>query len=157
MIADVVREVAAKAPRSANLCAKTEYACIAVLDLAARRQSPEPVRLREIAERHGIPPRFLVQVLLQLKAAGVVASTRGAAGGYQLARKPEDISLGEVVAIMEGSAEAKSNAAVSTPITRVLGEAWGRVVEEQRRMLREITFADLVEEMRGQADSMYYI
>lgn len=158
MIVDVVRDVVAKTPRSVNLSAKTEYACIAVLELAARRQVGEPVRIREIAERQGVPPRFLVQILLQLKSAGVVVSTRGAAGGYQLARKPEDVTLGEVMAVMEGpAAEAKTGASVSTPITRVLGAAWRRVDDAQRRMLDEITFADLVEEMRGQADSMYYI
>ena len=60
--------------------AKTEYACIAVLELAARHGQPEPVRIRQIAEAHGIPSRFLVQILLQLKSAGLVQSTRGAAG-----------------------------------------------------------------------------
>jgi DNA-binding IscR family transcriptional regulator len=50
-----------------KLFAKTEYACIAVLELALRHGSGQPVRIREIAETHGIPARFLVQILLQLK------------------------------------------------------------------------------------------
>ena len=49
---------------------------------------PRPVRLADVADKHAIPGRFLVQILLQLKNAGLVASTRGAAGGYQLARPP---------------------------------------------------------------------
>ena len=73
--------------------AKTEYACIAVLELAARHVRGEPVRIREIAAAHAIPSRFLVQILLQLKSAGIVQSIRGAAGGYQLAREPDDITL----------------------------------------------------------------
>ncbi len=64
--------------------AKTEYACLAVLELARAFDLGEPVRIRTIADEHGIPSRFLVQILLQLKGAGLVSSTRGAAGGYQL-------------------------------------------------------------------------
>ena len=56
-----------------------------------------PVRIREISEAHGIPERYLVQILLQLKGAGLVASTRGASGGYRLARPAAEISLGEVL------------------------------------------------------------
>ena len=68
-----------------SISARTEYACIAMLDLARHSEQPRPVRIRDIAERHGIPSRFLVQILLQLKAAGLVQSIRGAGGGYRLA------------------------------------------------------------------------
>ena len=51
-----------------KISAKTEYACIAMLELSSRYGSGEPVRIRKIAERHNVPPRFLVQILLQLKA-----------------------------------------------------------------------------------------
>ena len=85
-----------------NRSAKTEYACLAVLELAAKYGAGEPVRVRAIADRQGIPSPFLVQILLQLKSAGVVESTRGSAGGYRLARDPATLSLGEVVAIIEG-------------------------------------------------------
>ena len=61
--------------------------------------------IREIAERHGIPERYLVQILLQLKGAGLVASTRGAAGGYRLARPAASISLSEVLAAVDGPDE----------------------------------------------------
>src|SRR4029453_18506042 len=55
-----------------TISAKVEYACVAVLELAARYESDEPVRIRDIADAHGIPSRFLVQILLQLKGAGLV-------------------------------------------------------------------------------------
>ena len=77
-----------------NIPAKTEYACVAMLELAANYGSDEPVPIRTIAARHGIPDRFLVQILLELKAAGLVTSTRGAAGGYRLTCPPADVSLG---------------------------------------------------------------
>ena len=59
--------------------AKAEYACVAMLELSARHNDPKPARLADIAEKHGIPQRFLVQILLDLKRAGLIASTRGAA------------------------------------------------------------------------------
>ena len=57
-----------------KVSAKTEYACIAMLELAVSYGSGEPVRIRKIAEQHGIPSRFLVQILLQLNVAGLVTS-----------------------------------------------------------------------------------
>src|SRR3954454_20519257 len=101
--------------------AKTEYACIAVLELSARHASGEPVRIRDIAGAHGIPSRFLVQILLQLKTAGLVHSTRGAAGGYKLAREPDEITLLDVMTVVDAQlAQATSSALRSTPTTRVL-------------------------------------
>ena len=85
-----------------NVSARTEYACLALLELALHYESSQPVRIREIAAAHGIPPQFLVQILLQLKAAGLVTSTRGAAGGYRLLREPAELSLGEVMSVIEG-------------------------------------------------------
>ena len=87
-----------------KISAKTEYACIAVMELAAHytpNEDGEPVRIKAIAERHSVPPRFLVQILLQLKGAGIVSSTRGASGGYNLKRNPEQITLAEVMSIIE--------------------------------------------------------
>ena len=85
-----------------NVSAKTEYACLAVLELATRFGSGEPVRVGHIADSHGIPARFLVQILAQLKGAGIVGSTRGVAGGYHLIRDPVDLSLADVMAVVEG-------------------------------------------------------
>ena len=138
--------------------AKTEYACIAVLTLATRYGSPEPVRIREIAEAHGIPSRFLVQILLQLKGAGLVQSTRGASGGYQLARDPAEITLREVMSAVDGqSGQITSNAASQSPVTRVLLEAWRKIAAVERDMLGKMTFADLAGSLKGQMEGMYYI
>src|SRR5258708_30878351 len=103
-----------------RVSAKAEYACIAMFELAASYGSGEPVRIRKIAERHGIPSRFLVQILLQLKGAGYVNSTRGAAGGYELVRPPQDVSLGEVMMVIEGPDEGPTtNASPDSPAARV--------------------------------------
>jgi Rrf2 family protein len=138
--------------------AKTEYACIAVLELASRYDSTEPVRIREIADAHGIPSRFLVQILLQLKSAGLVNSTRGASGGYQLARPPSEISLSDVMSVVDSQSGAiRSYTEVPTPTSRVLLQRWQEVSRQEREMLSEITFADLVGQLKEQGEGMYYI
>ena len=141
-----------------NLSAKTEYACVALLELAVRHGSTRPVRIREIAQANGIPASFLVQILLQLKGAGIVTSTRGAAGGYLLARDPAEISLGEVMAISEGQSPVLiSNVARQSMAARTLLAAWQEVLTAEREMLSSMTFADLAARVRGQAEQMYYI
>src|SRR5919204_453300 len=87
--------------RTTLFSVKAEYACIAMLELAARHSDPQPVRLKAIADAHGLKPRFLVQILLQLKGAGLVLTTRGASGGYHLARPPEQIALAEVLNVID--------------------------------------------------------
>ena len=142
-----------------KISAKTEYACIAMLELASRFGSGEPVRIRRIAERHDVPPRFLVQILLQLKGAGLVASTRGAAGGYHLLKPPDEVSLGEVMEVIEGSPRdnGRCSASPNSPAVKVLMQAWRDVDGVQRKMLQAISLAELLERARDQDEQMYYI
>jgi Rrf2 family protein len=141
-----------------RISAKTEYAAIAMLELAIRYGASEPVRIRTIAETHGVPSRFLVQILLQLKGAGLVASTRGAAGGYRLAKSPQEITLGEIMAIVEGPPKPISSSAdLNTPVADVLVECWQKVADVECRMLSDFTLSDLVDQVRGRTEAMYYI
>lgn len=139
--------------------AKTEYAAIAMLELAAAYASGEPVRIRQIAAEHQIPARFLVQILLQLKGAGLVASTRGAAGGYQLARPPEEITLAEVLAVIEGppGAALVSSAGSDSVAAKVLMRVWREVLAAEEQVLADLTLAKLVRRARQETESMYYI
>lgn len=141
-----------------RISAKTEYASIAMLELTTGYGNGEPVRIRTIAEAHGIPSRFLVQILLQLKGAGFVTSTRGASGGYQLAKSPEEITLGEVMQVIDGQEEAITSSTTNdSPASRVLIGAWNEVADVERRMLASVTFAELAARVRKQAENMYYI
>ncbi len=125
--------------------AKAEYACLASLELAARFGDPKPVRLTDIAEKHDIPQRFLVQILLQLKGAGLIASTRGASGGYQLARAPEKISLGDILGVIErADPNPASRKAEPTPLATALHDVWDRVAEERLKLLNETSLAQIV-------------
>lgn len=141
-----------------RVSAKTEYACIAMLELTVAYSAGEPIRIRNIAEAHGIPSRFLVQILLQLKGAGYVVSTRGASGGYQLAKAPDEINLGEVMQVIEGQEETIHSCTNSdSPSARVLVAAWNEVQDVEREMLHSLTFSELAARQRKQAENMYYI
>lgn len=141
-----------------TVSAKTEYACIAVMELATRWGSGELVRIRQIADAHGIPSRFLVQILLQLKGTGIVSSTRGAAGGYQLIKDPGEITLAEVMGVVEGqNGRLTSNTAAPSPASQSLLAAWQKAADAQQEILDSVTFADLVDQVRGRTEDMYYI
>src|SRR5262249_12760542 len=141
-----------------RISAKAEYACVAMLELAANHADPQPVRIKAIADSQGIPQRFLVQILLQLKTAGLVASVRGAAGGYQLARPPEAISLADVVnAIDDRTLPPRSALGEShrSPAVNVLLGVWRAMHAEEQRMLEELTLAELVRRSR-QGNALSY-
>ncbi|MCA9120772.1 MAG: Rrf2 family transcriptional regulator [Planctomycetaceae bacterium] len=141
-----------------NISAKTEYACIAVLELSARYDQGRPVRIRDIAEANGIPSRFLVQILLQLKSAGIVGSTRGAAGGYQLVKPPSEITLAEVMAVSDAqSPDPVTSVARQSAASRTLMDTWQDVASVEREMLTAVTFKDLAERTAAQLENMYYI
>ena len=141
-----------------SISARTEYACIAMLDLARHSEQPRPVRIRDIAERHGIPSPFLVQILLQLKAAGLVQSIRGAGGGYRLAGEPREITLLDVMRVVDAPPEQlQSNARNSSPVTEVLLENWQQVAHTEMAMLEAITLGELAEKSGSHSTPMYYI
>jgi Rrf2 family transcriptional regulator, cysteine metabolism repressor len=134
-----------------RVSAKAEYACVAMMELAANFNEPQPVRIKAIADAQGIPPRFLVQILLALKTAGLVASVRGAAGGYQLARPPDSISLASIINAIDAGARNPTLTPRSalTEINRsraidVLLGVWKEIQMEEQKFLQNLTLAELV-------------
>ena len=85
-----------------KLTTKGRYGLRAVIDLAMYAKN-EPVSLSDVAERQNISISYLEQLVAKLKKAGIVQSTRGAQGGYALAKEPEEISVGEILRALEGS------------------------------------------------------
>ena len=83
---------------------KMKYALKALLVLAdeAGQPKPHPLTIEEIARRSGTPKRFLEHILLEVRNAGAIASIRGRAGGYRLARKPAEISLSDLLRRIDG-------------------------------------------------------
>lgn len=143
-----------------RISAKGEYAIRATLDLALHRERGL-IPVQEVAARQAIPQRYLEQVLLALKRAGLLTSKRGSAGGYHLTRAPEEITVGEVLRAVEGRPGP-----AAAPGRRGGGEAddladlWAEIQQAMTRVIDRLTFAELVaraRERREAARLMYHI
>jgi Rrf2 family protein len=129
-----------------KVSAKAEYACLALLALARQRPDSPPLRIHDISESYSIPERYLVQILLRLKSAGLVMSTRGAAGGYHLARPASSISVGQVLAAIDGPEdEPRGSPSTRRPGAAVLEPVWEKVRAAERAVLDSTTVAQLAE------------
>ena len=140
-----------------NLSAKTEYACLAMLELAQHYEAERPVQMRVIVERHGIPAQFLAQIFQELKKSGLVVSVRGAAGGYRLAHDPQEISLAEVIDAIEAREEPTDSAAGGSPLAPALLEVCQELSAARRRHLEGISLAQLNERACASQGPMWYI
>ncbi|MCA1833527.1 MAG: Rrf2 family transcriptional regulator [Actinomycetota bacterium] len=129
---------------------RTEYGLRALMELG-RRRGEGPVPAREIARNQNIPLRFLEHQLAALHKAGLVDSFRGAGGGCALARDPQDVSLAEVIEVLEGPLSAMfcldPHDEATCPKDHACGlqELWSRVEAAVRDVFTHTTLADLVE------------
>ena len=140
-----------------SLSARSQYAVLAMLQLAQEHAAGEPVQVRRIAERHGIPSTFLVQILHELRRAGLVASTRGASGGYRLSKAPTDITLADVVEVFESADEPAECAAAESPWGPALVEVCCELARSRRERLQSLTLSDLADRAAVGAGPMWYI
>ena len=85
-----------------KLTKRGEYGLKALIDLAAQDDPQAATQIKDIARRQQIPVKFLEQILLTLKNAGVLRSRAGVGGGYYLAKPPAEITLGQVVRLLDG-------------------------------------------------------
>ena len=135
---------------------RSEYGVRVMIQLG-RRHGAGPVPLAEVADSEQLPLAYLEQLIARLRKAELVASTRGAHGGYELARAPEAITMAEVVQALEGNLAPMQ--CLSDPVTsRVLCNheldadegcatklLWTRVQAGVSRALEQTTLAELVE------------
>jgi Rrf2 family protein len=128
-----------------RVSAKVDYAVRAGAELAAAGEGP--VKGERIAQAQEIPLKFLENILLDLKHAGLVQSQRGAEGGYWLARPPEEIALADIIRAVEGPIanvrglrpeQVEYNGAAEP-----LRDAWIAVRANLRAVLEHVTLADL--------------
>src|SRR5580704_6204042 len=124
-----------------TISVKGEYALQAIFDLCAQPLG-QPVKIAEIAARQKIPQKFLELILASLKQGGFVESRRGAEGGYLLARRPEAISVGDVLRVVEGRQEERSR--VRRQADSPLGDLWERTDKAMDTVLDGANFAQLV-------------
>jgi Rrf2 family cysteine metabolism transcriptional repressor len=146
-----------------KLSTRTRYGTRALLELALH-QGEGPVFLKDIARQQQISLPYLEHLIAPLIGAGIIRSTKGPRGGISLARRPEDIKLGEIIRLLEGSlapVECVDNPQVcrrsGTCATR---DVWSQLKEAMDDVLAATTLKDLAEKHQQksqQESSMYYI
>jgi Rrf2 family protein len=129
------------------ITAKSPYAVRALAELA-RSGGEGPVPLGEIARRRDVPVQFLEGLFGTLRRAGVLHSQRGVKGGYSFARPPNEVTVLEVVELLEGDLAAEA---------RTAGPPWMEAVEALRSVLAGLTIAEVAEREAEAAAPMYYI
>jgi Rrf2 family protein len=130
------------------ITSKSPYAVRALAELA-RRGDAGPVPIGDLARARDIPVQFLEGLFATLRRAGILQSQRGVKGGYSFARPPGEVTILEVVDLLEG--ELGAEAAASGPV-------WTEAAEAVRNVLAGTTIADVAErEARDAAAPMYYI
>jgi Rrf2 family protein len=138
-----------------KLSAKSDYAARAVLSLARRHHLPGATRVEELAAENGLAPRYLVQVLIELKSHEIVRSLRGKEGGYLLARAPSEITLGQVIRCVEGPL-FDSPALTDPQCPPELRRAWLRLQSSLDKEADSVTLQQLLDET-NERGRMFYI
>ncbi|MBI4455210.1 MAG: Rrf2 family transcriptional regulator [Acidobacteria bacterium] len=142
-----------------RLTARSGYAILALFHLASDGAN-RPVRSRAIAEQQNIPHRFLEQILLNLKKAGLVRSFRGARGGYQLAVAPREVTLKDAIEAVEGSiyllGSPESRGMESEGERRLLRTVWAGIEESFIKSLGSITLEDLKNRQQAERNAPRY-
>lgn len=148
-----------------KLSTKGRYGVKAMLDIAIH-SSEGQVSLKSIAERQEISENYLEQLFATLKKSGLVKSVRGAQGGYYLAGKPEEISIGSILRALEGSLapvdcvleeNAQSCTRADSCVTKLI---WEKMRDKINEAVDSISLKDLVQEynkLNNKDNYMYYI
>nr|WP_019501118.1 Rrf2 family transcriptional regulator [Pseudanabaena sp. PCC 6802] len=147
-----------------ELSLKSEYAILALLELASHFTAAQPLQSRQIASQRNIPDRYLEHLLATLRRNGLVRSQRGSKGGYLLAREPWSISILEIVRCIEGndppsSVTGKVQNSPDAPDISVVRELWQTAQKAATEVLANSTLKDLyeLEKQRQLSTTMYYI
>lgn len=135
-----------------KLSFKSEYACLALIDLARHYSGGGVCKIADIASRMEIPKKFLEQILSILKQTGYVKSQKGPEGGYKLAKSPDQIKLAEIIRLMTGALAPVESVSKyfyePTPIEKCanLIAVFRDIRDYTANKLENTTFADLIRE-----------
>jgi Rrf2 family protein len=138
-----------------KLPVKSDYAARAVLGLARHDVAGTALRAEDLAAEQGVPANYLVQILIELKAQGIVRSLRGKEGGYLLARSPAQITLGDVLRAVHGTV-FDTPALSDQDCPPELRSAWRKLQQTLAAAAEAINFQQLLEES-AEKENMYYI
>ncbi len=133
-----------------KLTTRGHYSVKALLDLSLQPQQ-EPVAVKIIAQRQNIPAPYLEKLLIEMRRAGLVKSVRGAAGGYRLAKPPEKISLGQILAAVGETIKPLPHHSPTATQAEdwVTFTLWQRLHQKLIEALYAITLADLYYDARS--------
>ncbi len=134
-----------------KISTRGRYGVRFMLDLAVN-ESASAVSLGEVASRQGISEKYLWQVVNPLKAAGIIQSVRGAGGGYRLARNPVDLTLREIISVLEGGLAItdciEDAAGCDLSATCVVRRMWQRFTDNLAHSMEQVTLKELADEYR---------
>jgi Rrf2 family cysteine metabolism transcriptional repressor len=139
-----------------KLSTKGKYGVRAVFEIA-RHYGNGPISIKEIAERQGISFSYLEQILHKLGKAGLIESVRGPAGGYLLARQPSELTIGDIVRVLEGPIalshclEPGESADCYQADDCVARMVWAKVGAKIEEALDSISFDDLLQRNQKEA------
>jgi Rrf2 family protein len=142
-----------------DLSAKVEYALLALLELANHYVHKTPTTMSDISAKHPIPERYLEQILSSLRRAGVVQSQRGSKGGFVLAREPRQLTLLEVVIMLDGEQKEKELPSEENLEKSLVSEIWQQADVAAQTILSQYTIQDLCDQREAllRKSQMYYI
>jgi Rrf2 family protein len=131
-----------------RVSAKTDYAIRAALELAAAADNEKPLKGERISTAQAIPLRFLENILMQLRHAGLVESRRGAEGGYRLARPATEVTLADVIRAIDGPLAGVGGARPETlgfeGVAAPMRDVWIAVRASLRNVLERVTLAEVI-------------
>jgi Rrf2 family transcriptional regulator, cysteine metabolism repressor len=141
---------------------KSDYALKAILDLALCYESGEPVRIQDTAKRIDAPVKFLEQIFSGLKTHGIIESRRGSSGGYLLRKAPEQITVGEIIRLIEGPTEPIScvkqdYSGCSEVYTCVFRKIWQDAHFASSQVIDTVNFKDLVEQYNARRNVSAFV
>lgn len=142
-----------------QLPAKAHYAVLAMLALADRYESREPVPARVISREQNVPAQFLTQIMQQLRASGLVVSTRGATGGFLLNSSPSDVSIANIVDAIcpeSNSGGCYQVESGSEGFGALVQDVWDELRQKQQDLLASISLSDLLQRSTA-STPMFYI
>jgi Rrf2 family protein len=131
-----------------KISAKVDYALQAVVEIAVATKRDSLISAEEISSRRDIPEKFLEGILTLLRKSGIINSYRGPSGGFELAKKPQDIAVADIIRIIDGPLAAVRGFApeeidYAGPVKHV-ADVWIATRASLRNVLENISIADII-------------
>ena len=139
-----------------KISAKIDYACRSILELALHWPNQTPIQVNKIAQRQGIPIKFLTQILISLKQLGLVRSTRGKNGGYLLTKPPAEIRLSDLMVRFTGENNGHLLRFNHAHGANMMSLIWQEVDAATARIMENVNFEDICNRTREKEKNFFY-